>query len=464
MDSWIETEIAADIFNDKRLDKRFKSICTAIASASGQTIPQICQDWSGTKAFYRFLDNEKVSENKILQGHTESTEDRMRAVADPESYLLVLHDTTEFTYKRTNSEEFGEIRKASFAGQKSRNRAPTEFKVAGVMMHCSLATTDEGLPLGVLAAKMWTRKDFKNTDAMKKKINPTRVPIEQKESIKWIENLRYSTTGQIDNSKIIHIGDRENDIFEFFSECNKLGTNFIVRTCVNRKTSLSTIDQQISERKQFFVHKITYQDKNGNKIETSLKIKYVNAEVKPPHGKQKKYETQFLTYIIAEEIGIPEDRDPICWKILTNLDVANKNDTIKIIERYKKRWLIEIFFKILKSGLKTEALKLRTVPRIKNMIAICIIVAWRIHWLTMMTRITKNKDPRLAFNEAEIRILKGCARKTKTLSLQECLITIAKLGGYLNRNSDPPPGIIVIWRGFHELGKMVKYSRIFVGN
>ncbi len=101
-------------------------------------------------------------------------------------------------------------------------------------MHASLAVTAEGLPLGLAAIKFWTRSKFKGTNALKRKVNPTRVPIEAKESVRWLENLRQSTKLLDEPSRCIHIGDRESDIYELFCAAQESGTKFLVRTCVDR--------------------------------------------------------------------------------------------------------------------------------------------------------------------------------------------------------------------------------------
>src|SRR5260370_8954388 len=101
-------------------------------------------------------------------------------------------------------------------------------------MHSSLAITTAGLPLGLGAVKFWTRDKFKGTAALKRKINPTRVPIEKKESIRWLENLKQSTELLGDPGRCIHIGDRESDIYELFCTAHEVGTHFLVRTSVDR--------------------------------------------------------------------------------------------------------------------------------------------------------------------------------------------------------------------------------------
>jgi hypothetical protein len=86
----------------------------------------------------------------------------------------------------------------------------------GVLKHPSLAVTTEGLPLGLTAIKFWSRSRFKGTNALKRSVNPTRVPIEEKESNRWLQNIKCSTGLPGDALRCVNIGDRESDIYELF--------------------------------------------------------------------------------------------------------------------------------------------------------------------------------------------------------------------------------------------------------
>ncbi len=180
-EAWFEQELAGCSFPDARLKKRLRTFLAQIGSDIGQSIPLVCQDWANTKAAYRFLSNDRVSEADILAGHFQSTRDR---TANTNSPVLVLHDTTEFSYQRENVDAIG-ITKAINSGRDKAGRVRAHT-VCGILMHSSLAVTTEGLPLGLAAIKFWTRRKFRGTAALKKKINPTRVPIETKESIRWL--------------------------------------------------------------------------------------------------------------------------------------------------------------------------------------------------------------------------------------------------------------------------------------
>jgi hypothetical protein len=160
---WVDQEMSGAVFADERLGKRFRALLEQLSRSPGDSIPLVCQDWANTKAAYRFLDNDRVSEADILAGHFEATAGRAAATDGP---LLVLHDTTEFSYQRDDIEALGKTR-INIAGV-YRNGAPRYYTACGLLMHSSLVVTPEGLPLGLAAIKFWSRKKFKGANALKK--------------------------------------------------------------------------------------------------------------------------------------------------------------------------------------------------------------------------------------------------------------------------------------------------------
>ena len=452
---WVDRETAGCDFRDARLGERLRKLLAQIGSAMGQSIPLVCQDWANTKAAYRFFSNDRVSEADILSGHFQSTRDR---VARADGLVLVLHDTTEFTYQRESSEAIG-ITKSINSGRDKAGRLRSHT-VCGILMHSSLAVTTDGVPLGLTAAKFWTRKKFKGTAALKKKINPTRVPIEKKESIRWLENLKQSTELLSDPGRCVHIGDRESDIYELFCTAQQIGTHFLVRTCVDRLAGDGghTIADEMDEVPVKGLHRVEVRDSNGNPDEAVLEIRYRKIRVLPPIGKQKRYPELTLTVIHADERGTPKNRKKIEWKLITDLPVASRAAALEKLEWYALRWKIEVFHKILKSGCKAEESKLTTAQRLANLIAVFCILGWRIFWMTMLNRSVPQALPTLALTATEIAVLdhlvndKPQARRKR---LSHYLTKIAKLGGYLARASDPPPGNTVMWRGLSRLTNIV---------
>jgi hypothetical protein len=201
---WLDREVLEPAFPDERLGKRFRAVLEQLATGSAQSIPLACQDWANTKAAYRFFSNERVTEEVILAGHFRSTRERFTGVSGT---MLVLHDTTQLSYRREN---IGLLNK----GRCDRAHPLGNHPLCGLSMHSSMVVTPAGLPLGMAAAKFWTRQAFKGTNALKRKINPTRVPITEKESLRWLLNLQHATALLGEPGRCVHVGDRESDIYE----------------------------------------------------------------------------------------------------------------------------------------------------------------------------------------------------------------------------------------------------------
>ena len=467
---WIEQELAACSLPDQRLRQRLQQLLQQFSSGLGESIPFACQDWAHTKAAYRFLSNPKVSEEAILAGHFQATQSRFAATDAP---ILILHDTTEFTFARKNPAAIGIVH-LSRLGRPPKDGRKRHHPVCGILMHSSLAVTTEGLPLGLAAIKFWSRSKFKGTNALKRKINPTRVPIEEKESFRWLENVRQSTALFGEPSRCVHIGDRESDIYELFCTAQQAGTQFLLRTCVDRlaQDGSCTVSAVMKQVRVKGLHRVSVKDRKGNWSEAVLQIKYRRLRVLPPIGKQKQYPALTLTVIYAQEQTTPVGRDRIDWKLITNLPVKSRADALQKISWYAMRWKIEMFHKVLKSGCQAQQSKLRTADRLANLLSVFCLLSWRIFWLTMLNRVAPEASPLLALTPLEINLLDRLVKEKRggnppEKSLSAYLTKIARLGGYLARAKDAPPGNLVMWRGLSrltdiELGFLIGAQ--FVGN
>ncbi|WP_247382776.1 MULTISPECIES: hypothetical protein [unclassified Bradyrhizobium] len=131
-------------------------------------------------------------------------------------------------------------------------------------------------------------------------------------------------------------------------------------------------------------HRIDVRDNNGNLDQAILEIRYRRIRVLPPIGKQKRYPALTLTVIHAEERATSKNRKKIEWKLITDLPVGSRADAIEKLKWYALRWKIEVFHKILKSGCKADDSKLRTAPRLTNLISVFCILSWRVFWMTML--------------------------------------------------------------------------------
>jgi hypothetical protein len=447
---WIEEELSASQLPDARLGKRLRSLVEQLSAGLGRSIPFACQDLASTKAAYRFFSNDRVSDEQILAGHFEATRERLGSGEEP---ILVLHDTTEFTYKREDVEAVGLVGKGSVRKDEQGQRV--YFTTCGVCLHSSLAVTLEGLPLGLAAAKFWSRTAFKGPAAKRKAHN---APVEEKESVRWVENLRASTGRLGQPGRLVHVGDRESDIFDLFGVARELETHFLVRARADRLADggPETMAEAVGQSPCRGLHRIGVRNRKGEDCKAVLEVRYRRMCIQTAKGKQKRYPEQTVMVIEAREQEQPADRDRIDWKLVTDLPVESLDQAIEKVRWYAQRWKIEVFHKILKSGCRAEDARLRTAARLTNLLAVFLILAWRVFWLTMSNRIAPEAAPELVFTDLELRILDRLVpdkpvAQPRPPALSHYLIKLARLGGYLARKSDPPPGNETLWRGLTRL-------------
>ncbi|MCP4263930.1 MAG: IS4 family transposase, partial [Planctomycetes bacterium] len=212
--TWSEEEFDGIGFGDKRLDKRFMRVAMEFSAQPQVPINQACEDWADTKATYGLFHNAKVTPDLILAPHQQRTQERMQ------SHVLVLavQDTTYFNYTKH---------------KKTRGLGPIgtdEQELRGLVNHTTLAITPQGLPLGVLAQKMWARDD---EDQISEKERKNRA-IEEKESYKWIESLRPVRRLTPEGVVVVNVCDRESDVYEYFQEAVKHGDEILLRSTQNR--------------------------------------------------------------------------------------------------------------------------------------------------------------------------------------------------------------------------------------
>ncbi|MDB6131790.1 MAG: family transposase [Verrucomicrobiales bacterium] len=455
----MDGETAEGGFGDARLDRRFKTLLDSLFRCIGGSIPLACQDWAATKAAYRFFSNPRVSEEGILAGHFEASRVREQAAAGP---FLIMHDTTEFTYQRQGITGMGLLKRAFACRDFRKTGRPACLTVRGMLMHSSMAFTLDGLPPGLTAIKFWTRSKFKGAAELKRHVNTTRIPIREKESFCWLENLRQSTRPLNDPGRCVHIGDRGSDIFELFCAAQEEKTHFLFRTCVDRYAGGRglTTAKEMETPDGRGMRTLQLKTKDGKLSEAQVEIRYRRLRILPPEGKKKRYPALELTVIHVMENGEPEGREPVKWRLLTDLPVTSVEEALEKTGWYALRWKIEIFHKILKSGCKAEESLLRSSERLVKLISVFCIVSWRVFRMTMLNRAVPDAPPDLALTEDGCRALDQLTNPdpphdSGPHSMSHYLTAIARLGGYLARRRDPPPGNMVIWRGLRRLADIM---------
>lgn len=454
---WTEDEFSEVDFGDKRLGQRFLNLVERLARRAGESVQVACEDWKVVKAAYRFFDNPRVSAEKISAPHFAATASRISAL--DEKFTLVAHDTTYLTYSHHPATVgLGHITKFG------RN---SEMSIHGVIMHSALALTRrEGMPLGFLGQKIFTRvlpPGFHNKSGK----NRTRIPIETKESHRWIELMEQSCRQVKNPGNLVHMGDREADVFELFEAASRFDTHYLIRLrAIERNTSdgRSTLFSRIRTLAPKGRYKFMVEKKDGTTREADIEVRFYPVTILPSIAKT--HCNPIKAYVIsAREKNPPSVEDRIDWRLLTDLPIKNFNQAMEKINWYKLRWRIEVFHKILKSGCKVESCRLQNADRLIRYLAVQSVVAWRIFWMSFLERSTDSAPANTALTPEETTALKAVAKKkgvslTTQNPLPDWIVMIARLGGFLARRGDGRPGPLVLWRGMLRLNDIVLGSQL----
>jgi len=445
---WVEEEFGTVEFFDNRLKDRLHIIARDFFAQPGALVPQAAGgSIAKAKAAYRFFNNKRIDMDELLNSHIEMTAQRIK----DHDIILAVQDTTILNYT---------------AHQKTEGLGPINTikdKARGLILHDTMAFSVDGSPLGLLDAQCWARDLDKQGKSKKRK----ELPISEKESIKWLKS--YQAVSEVQklcpDTMFISVGDREADIYELFYEAvlDHDGPELLVRADKGRKRKVEEeylwdkmSSKPVSGFCEFFI------PRKGSRLSRTarLKIRFSQVTLTPPKAKKLPPIELYAVYI--SEIGYPK---PLEWMLLTTLEVSNFNDAQKILKWYAQRWGIEVYHRTLKSGCRIEDRRLGNAEDIETCLAIDMVVAWRIFFLTMQGRETPDVPCDRFLKEDEWKVLYVYVNKTTELpekppTLREAIRMIASLGGFLGRKSDKEPGTTTLWRGLQRLDDMVSFYRI----
>ncbi|MGO9118731.1 MAG: IS4 family transposase [Desulfomonilaceae bacterium] len=444
-DDWTEEEFGSVELYDTRLKKRLFTIARDFSCQPGALIPQACDGCQAkTKAAYRFFKNGQVSMEKLLKGHIESTVERIK----PHSMVLAVQDTTTLTYTAHPSiEGLGPI-----------NTTANSSK--GLLLHGTMAFTPKGTPLGLLNVQCWARDPAEAG----KKYRRKGLPIEEKESLKWVTSYRAVAEIQeaCPDTTLVSIGDRESDIYELFHESQKNpgGPKLLIRSERTRKRRVgdeSLWDRMSRERVSGCV--VIRVPRRGTRParEAKLEVRFGKVELTPPNGSGLAPVSVWAVY--ARETAFdPGVTAPIEWMLLTTIKVETFEDAADCLSWYTCRWNIELYHKTLKTGCRIEDRWLDNTDSLESCLAIDMVVAWRVFWLTKSARETPDAPCDVFFDRDEWRVLAAWSTKkrppTQPPTLGQAVRIVGALGGFLGRKGDGHPGITTVWRGLQKLEAM----------
>ena len=448
---WAEEEWGHASLGDNRLVQRLIILGRDRYAHPQANIPQTCGSRAKTKAAYRFFDHERATLQNLLLPHIKATTKRVNR----EKIVLAIQDTTSLNYgTHPATENLGPI-----------TNIPTG--VAGLMLHGTLAVNTKGTPLGLLAAQCWAR----DPAAYGKKAKRHKLPIEEKESNKWLTSFKAATeiAAACPDTTVVSVGDRKADIYELFALAAQTpkAPLLLVRAQHDRKLleEQGRLSEHLSGISEAGIQEIIIPRKGNRQARTAqLSIRYSKVVLAPPTGKNDRMPLSIWA-ILAEEQGAPEGIIPLRWLLLTTAPTDSFEKACEHLSWYTQRWTIEVFHRTLKSGCRIENRQLGSADRLEACLAIDLVVAWRIYHLTKLGRATPDVPCSIYFEEAEWKALNTFVTKKATdtdkpPTLREAIRMVAMLGGFLARKGDGEPGTQCLWLGLQRLDDITEMWNI----
>lgn len=441
-DDWAQEEFAQAQIGDERLVKRLQTISRDFYARPQANVPQACGSKAKTIAAYRFFQHDDTKMDTILKSHYESTLNRI----SKETVVLTAQDTTSLNYStHPATENLGLI------GSRSDS-------IIGLLVHDTMAFNTEGTPLGLCDVQCWARDPKK----FGKKHLRKQLPIEEKESYKWLKSYTAVTAMQkrCPNTTIVSVGDREADIYELFELALREPGNPLLLVRAERDRLLADdqghLWENVAAQDRSGIQEVSIPRRGLQKARIArLEVRFAQVRLKPPRLKAK-HDQLTIWAIITEEIDAPAGVTPLKWMLLTTRTIDSFESAIQVIGWYCLRWGIEIYHRTLKSGCKIETRQLGTAERIEACLAIDMVVAWRVFHLTKLGRETPDVPCSVFFSECEWKAL--VAYKTKNPipphnppTLRNAMRMVGELGGFLGRKGDGEPGTQTIWLGLQRL-------------
>jgi len=447
-------EFSKVAFGDKRLTNRLVNLAKKLEGSPEASLPRVTETESELEGAYRLLRNDRVSPEQILAPHFEATIARAKSA----DRLLAIHDSTVFKFGgESRQEEIGRVNQ----------------KDQGFLGHFALLTsrTEFSHPLGIIGYEPTFRHGGNRREVPKGKKDP------QSESLRWGRLVTEVENRLESNVRPIHIMDSEADDYYLLSQMVSDQQSFIVRSRQDRnqcrilgkakRNKLSALCEEFEffTRREVFLSKRKskgpskrIKSKRGcprNARKAQLKITAEAIEIPKPKYvplEGSKLEKLFVNLVHVYEVKPPKGEIPVDWKLITTEQINTEEEVLNIVDDYRARWLIEEYYKALKTGCNYEKAQLETKKTLLTMLAIQIPIAWQLLVLRSLSRQSPSAPAELIFTKKQIEVLRVFARIRKPLSprpkAKEIAYAIAGLGGHITNNG--PPGWMVLSRGLQQ--------------
>jgi hypothetical protein len=454
-DAWVMEETRAVDLKDARTNARLREVLTQLGQRPTASIPAACGGHAEMTAAYRLFDNEKVTFARILAPHTRSTRERIAA----QQTVLLVQDTTEIDLTRPT--------------QPVQGAGPLDGATRqGLFLHPLHAFTPDGTPLGTVQATPWVREPGP-TNAERSRAQRAAIPIEEKESHRWLQTLRMAEqeAPHCPLTHLIAVCDSEADIYEVLGERPRI--DWIVRACQDRalmppadSAAARTLHEHLLAQPVLYAQTINVRGRQAKiacetrgrrqprrSRQAQVEVRSASLTLRPPWRADRKLLEVKVNAVLVTEVDAPKDDEPIEWLLLTSLPVADADQARTVVQFYCVRWMIEILFRVLKSGCRVEERRFEHIDRLLACLAVFLIIAWRTLYVCRLSRACPQIDCEAIFEPEEWKAVWKILRHTdpphQPPALGEFTLMVAQLGGYVIRKNSPP-GPQTIWIGLQR--------------
>jgi hypothetical protein len=472
--SWAIKEMKTADLGDSRLDLRLREVLSQLGRKPTASIPAACGGYNEMTAAYRFFDNEKVGFQTVLEPHIDAT--RQRIAAQP--VVLLTQDTSEVDLTRPEQQVAGAGPLDSGARR-------------GVQLHVMHAFTPDGTPLGTVQATTWAREDEAAANTTRTRAQRAATPIEDKESLRWLVSMRSAReeAQRHPTTQVICMADSEGDIYEVIAEgmTAPRTADWIVRACQDRAVVGDTTEETTAAThlraallaapvlftKTIAVRgreaKTSCEDRDRRQPRQSrtavVEVRAAAVTLRAPWRADRKLPNVTVNVVMVREINPPGDDVPVEWILLTSLPIDTIEDVLLIVQYYCGRWMIEVFFRTLKSGCRVEKRRFEHIDRLLPCLAVYLIVAWRTLYVCRLGRSVPEINCEAVFEPAEwksvYQVVQRKPAPKQPPALQEMVRMVAQLGGYVNRKRKDEPGPQTVWLGLQRMHDMAQCWQLF---
>jgi hypothetical protein len=405
--------------------------------------------WAELKGAYRLLTHPKVSAEAILSGHQAATVQRSQEHAQ----VLAIQDTTGQSFAHRVRDD-GPL-----------NQLPG---VHGQWVHTVLAlSASDHRVLGVLHQQVWARpargrsRKKETASARKKRL---------RESLRWGEAVcavseRFSTLSQERRPQIIHVMDREADIFEVLETLHAVGDSYVIRATRDRLLAAEPAGER-GPQPSYLFGSVEHACVRGTRQQqvparggqpgrvAQLQVRSCTVSLMPPINRGRQGDALKLNVVLARETTPAPGVTPLYWCLLTCLPIDTWQQVEQVLTAYEARWCIEEFHMGLKTGCQVEQRQLQTCHALTNFLALATVVACGMLALRDAAREHPSPPAALLLSQVQLDLLAVLRPKLQlpeAPTAYEALRAVASLGGFIGRASDGEPGWRTLWRGWLKL-------------